>query len=206
MMKNLSRLLVVLVVMVLCGCGLVFAQPMKLINQNPDFSEGLKGWKVEKNGPGDFYIKVEKKGGKSILHVIRKNSDRKRGYVAIYQEWDPPVKGDTVYINLHGRINFQELKTSGRWSKKDPSTACYPIHIYVYTPEKLIYDFGISTRDNPPGYPGNYTAKPEKEWFYFDSVPTSLGGSGVKKVVIRFEGYDVDVEIDSIKVYVAKVL
>ncbi len=203
-MKSLVKLLVVWVAMVFFGAGMLYAQPMKLINQNSDFSEGLKGWKVEKNGPGDFTIKVEKQGNMSVLHIIRKNSHRKRGYVAISQEWDPPVKGDRVYINLHARINYQQLKTSGRWSKKDPSSACYPIHLYVYTPEKLIYDFGISTRDNPPGYPGNYTAKPDKEWFFFDSVPTSLGGSGVKKVVIRFEGYDLDVEVDYIKVYVGE--
>jgi len=53
-----------------------------------------------------------------VLHIIRKGSGRKKGYVSIYQEWDPPAQGDTAMIQVEARINDHQLKTTGRWSRR----------------------------------------------------------------------------------------
>ncbi len=203
-MRKLHVLLMVVMLGALIWGLNAYAQPMEDITFNGAFNDGLKGWKVTKDGPGEFTIKVEKQGNKNVLHIIRKGSHRKKGYVCISQEWNPPAKGDSVYLEIQARINFQQLKTSGRWSKKDPKSACYPIHLLIYSPEKCIYDWGITTRDNPPGYPMNYIVKPDKQWFYFDTVPTPIKGTGVKRVEIKFEGYDFDVEVNAVKTFTAK--
>jgi len=184
--------------------GAAKTKEIRNIAVNSFFKEGLKGWKIEKHGPGEFIIRVEKQGDKNVLHIIRKGSGRKKGYVSIYQEWDPPAQGDTAMIQIEARINDHQLKTTGRWSKKDPKTACYPIHLFLYSPQKCIYDWGIITRDLPPGYPINYIRKDLKTWFFFDSVPVYTKESGLKKAEIRCEGYDFDVEFRSIRVTMGK--
>ncbi len=171
---------------------------------NSYFKDGLKGWNIEKHGPGEFTIKVEKERDKNVLHIIRKGSHKKMGYVSIYQEWDPPAKGDTAILEIEARINYHQLKTTGRWSKKDPKSACYPIHLFVYTPQGCGYDWGIITRDNPSGYPINYLKKEFKTWFFFDSVPVLIKDIGLKKAEIRCEGYDFDIEFRNIRVLIGR--
>ncbi len=176
----------------------------KVITENSSFKEGIKGWRIEKSGPGEFIIKVEKRDDNNILHVIRKGSHKNKGYVSIYQEWEPPAQGYATIIQIEARINKHQLKTTGIWSKKDPKTACYPIHLFLYTPNKCIYDWGIISRDLPSGYPINYIRRNVGIWFSFESVPIYIKETGLKKVEIRCEGYDFDVEFKSIKAIIIK--
>ena len=205
-MKRLYALILVMALGLLIGGVKIHAQQKTVRNVavNSSFKDGLKGWKIEKDGPGEFIIKVEKQGNKNVLHIIRKGSHRKKGFVSIYQEFDPPAKGDTAIIEIEAMINKQQLKTTGRWSKKDPKSACYPIHLHLYTPQGCVYDWGITTRDNPPGYPINYLRQDPQTWFFFDSVPQVTKGIGLKKAEVRCEGYDFDVEFRSIKILMAK--
>ena len=177
---------------------------IKIITENSSFKEGIKGWGIEKSGPGEFTIKVEKKDDKNILHIIRKGSHKKKGHVSIYQEWNPPAQGYATIIQIEARINKHQLKTTGIWSKKDPKSACYPIHLFLYTSNKCIYDWGIISRDLPSGYPINYIRRNLGIWFSFESVPIYIKETGLNKVEIRCEGYDFDVEFKSIKVTVIK--
>ena len=177
---------------------------IKIITENSSFKEGIKGWGIEKSGLGEFIIKVEKKGDKNILHIIRKGSHKEKGYVSIYQEWEPPAQGYATIIQIEARINKHQLKTTGIWSKKDPKSACYPIHLFLYTSNKCIYDWGIISRDLPSGYPINYIRRNLGIWFSFESVPIYIKETGLNKVEIRCEGYDLDVEFKSIKAIIIK--
>lgn len=208
-MKKVSFFIILITVVLGFGISNVYAQEeagkeFKNIAVNSFFKDGLKGWKIVKEGPGDFIVKVEKQGDKNVLHVIRKGSGRKKGYVSIYQEWDPPAQGDSFIISIEAKINSHQLKTSGRWSKKDPKTACYPIHLFMYSPKGCIYDWGLISRDNPPGYPINYLRKDLKTWFFFDSVAVHVKETGIKKAEIRCEGYDFDIEFRSIRFMIGK--
>ena len=78
-------------------------------------------------------------------------------------------------------VKMNKLKNSGKWSKKEGELGSYPRHVYFYTDDGLVYNIGILTRDNRPGYPINYIRKDPHMWFYYDSELIITHGKKIKK-------------------------
>ncbi len=172
-----------------------------VVTKNDEFKNGLEGWKVIKDGPGETSVTVEKVDGANVVHLKRLNTHKQRGYIGIAQTFDPPFPAkDTASVSIKGMILMHKLKNSGKWSKKEGELGSYPLHVYFYTDEGLVYNIGILTRDNRPGYPINYIRKDPHVWFYYDSEPIVTHGKKIKRIEVRAEGYDVDVMVKTLRV------
>ena len=176
--------------------------------QNGDFSKALSSWSripIYGYGPGEF--KVEPTFDDFTHGMVleftrtttRTDSEDPIGYASIAQKILPgPCQVTRVEMDV--KVISHTLRNPGWWSCVHGGSFDYPVHIYLWSGDEIVWNWGFLTEDD--GGAGckapNYTLIPENSWYSYDSGPLDV--SGVTEVRVAGEGWNFHARVDNIKI------